>query len=125
MKYLNSPKIRQHVESHLVFGLLGQYVPTLFVAIAAYVIWKLYDGFVSPDLIANKVGTATNILVLCFFGYFFGRKLSKYDQAALCWLTVKITMGFLCFLILIAGVLNPTESDQEIPFKVTGKSHSK
>ena len=103
LEILESPWLRQQVETHLVFGPLSRFLSFAWILPFIFVIYFLtaFPGQLSAANIAESV----TILFLVVLAAIFFSKLPKYHQAALGWCVIKTVLALLSFILLIVGGL--------------------
>ncbi len=99
---LESPWLRRHVETHLIFGPLSRSFPFGWILITLFSI-NVILRFLSNSS-AEKIGGGIEGLFFVFVSLVF-LKMSTYRQAALGLCVIKIVGGLVSFILLIAGGL--------------------
>ena len=102
LSMLESPWLKRHVETHLIFGPLSRNFPFAWVLIALFSLNVLFRFLSTSN--AEKIYGIMQGLFVVFVSLIF-LKMSKYRQAAIGWCLIKIIGGLVSFIMLIAGGL--------------------
>ena len=101
---MNSSWIKNQVDGHLFVGLIYRYIPTFILGgllIGLSYLWKAFstEKIVSSQIAANLIEGGIITLAM-IYGSFY---LSKYHQAVISWITIKVSFGLLAFILMTVG----------------------
>jgi hypothetical protein len=97
------PRLRQQVETHLVFGFFSKYLGLGWLIIIAGAL-ILLSGFLNIKAGGFKlVDSLQTGIILLFCGIYSVKKMTRYHQAMGGWISVKIAMSIAAFLCMTVG----------------------
>jgi len=97
------PRLRQQVETHLVFGFFSKYLGLgwLIIAVGALI---LLSGFLNIKAGGFKlVDSLQTGIIMLFCGIYSVKKMTRYHQALIGWISIKTALGIAAFVCMTVG----------------------
>jgi hypothetical protein len=101
---LEAPWLKRQIETHLFFGFFSRKLPFFLVFVATCTLYFIYELFFFQGPSFAKLIENLQYLFFILVGLYL-LKMSKYHQAAIGWWVVKISLFFVCIVMVIAGGL--------------------
>jgi hypothetical protein len=110
---LETPGLIRQVETHLIFGPLSRHFPLAYLLVALVVGAMIIPFFRLHQPIGKYIGDVAGKLILLFIPILMLR-MTLRQQAIICFVAVKVTLGVFALAMLTIGVpasLQRHESD--------------